>query len=48
MEIKNALFHDLHFVVLLLINLCGYLINSSYLYTFPSMDHSLVMPKRLV
>ena len=48
MEIKNALFHDLPFVVLLLINLCGYLINSSYLYTFPSMDHSLVMPKRLV
>ena len=36
MEIKNALFHDLSFVVVLLINLCCYLINFSYLYFLPS------------
>lgn len=36
MEIKNALLHDLSFVVLLLINLCCYLINFSYLYFLPS------------
>lgn len=36
MEIKNALPHDLSFVVGLLINLCCYLINILYLYFLPS------------
>lgn len=36
MEIKNALLHDLSFVVVLLINMCCYLINILYLYFLSS------------